>query len=351
MILLVDLKAGRGGGQVVLEELVARLSVTGSRIGLVVSESNRTSMRIPAHVSCFEKIEDVKQSLRVGDPILIVSNANSTLPTVVNSAWTLKRAGFAVSTYAIVHNYARDILRSGVTRFYLSRIDRVIVVEPGLTKLYKGAVVPPWLSLPGDDDSIRLPPSPISFGSVKAYGRPDRSKGLDLLPAVFGELTRLGLKCEVALGSSLDGNRRYELRLRDSLGPWLVDGRRDASWLEAGDIFMVMSTYGEAACLAAQEVMARGAIVVASRIGLMSYISPSARGMHTFAIRDTAAATNIVLSRVAQSPEAYDSECRESSRTIMARSGHWYRWVTRDLTSVHSEMDPSEPVTLEGPRF
>ena len=211
----------------------------------------------------------------------------------------------------------------------MARFDRVWVVEPGLSRLRRDAIIPAWLSLAAAPEPIHT--RPARTGVVKSYGRPDRSKGLHLLPSIFGELQHQGMTCRVALGHPLDGQRRYEAELRDSLQGWLEDGFRDSTWIEPGDIFVVPSIAGEAACLSAQEAMSRGAVVVASRIGLMAYLSPENRGIRTFAIGDVAGATDACRTFIGMSEDEFSFECASAAGLIRARAGAWYVEVVSDL--------------------
>lgn len=323
MIVLVDTKRARGGGQVVLEELCRRLhgSVT-TRV--LCKQVLATKLRLPEGARAHVEVDDVVGDLAHGERIVLVSNANASLPATWKAARRLRAGGHQVSTVAIVHNYPSTWLKLLATRFWLSRIDSAIVVEPGLARLRRDAHVPAWLSVENREAIRPLEADPIAPGRVLCFARPDRTKGLHLLPSIFSELTSAGIHCEVALGAPLDGDRSYELELRKSLAGWLVEGHRGPDWIAPGDIFIVPSISGEAACLAAQEVMARGAVVVASRIGLMGYLSPAGVGVRTFPSGDMKSAVRAVLSLVELMPEEFDAECRGAADQIASRAGRWY---------------------------
>lgn len=161
-------------------------------------------------------------------------------------------------------------------------------------------------------------------GRVKCYGRPDKSKGLHLLPQIFDRLQSDGYSCEVALGNALQDQDTYRTKLATDLGPWLTDGPRTPAWIDPGDIFLVPSISGEAACLSAQEAMSNGAFVVASRIGLMPYLSPTNQGMRTFAINDADGAVGAVREALTMPGADFSDELRGSTSYMAQRAGRWY---------------------------
>src|SRR5699024_8639070 len=148
---------------------------------------------------------------------------------------------------------------------------------------------------------------------------------------VFSDLTAAGVHCEVALGEPLDGQVRYEQRLRRQLAPWLVDGRRTPDWIDPGDVFVVPSVAGEAACLAAQEAMSGGAFVVASRLGLMPYLSPENQGVRTFPVGDPAAASRHIRDALGLPADTFSAACRHNVGTITERAGRWQQEVVELL--------------------
>lgn len=336
MIVVVDTKTGRGGGQVVLEELLRELGPE-VPVALAMPAAGRARLTVPSWVRQHDTLGAALAALGPGEPALVVANANAALPTLDRAARAARRDGRPVTTVAIVHNYPDGVLKGVATRYLLARTDSAIVVEPGLTALRRDAVVPAWMGVRPSD--VRPVPARVaSTGRVKAFARADHSKGLHLLPAVFAALESDGVTCEVALGESLTGDRRYESRLRAQLAPWLVDGRRDASWLDPGDVFVVASTRGETACLAAQEAMARGAVVVASRIGLMPYLVPTGHGIRTFAIGDPDGAVAAARELLALPPARFDAESRAGAAVVADRAGRWYRDVVERLRTLHAAL-------------
>lgn len=336
MILIVDPKSGRGGGQVVLEELLHELG-DAAPAALAMPAAGRALLSVPGHVAQHDTADEALGSLAPGEPLLVVSNANAALPAVHRVTARARRLGLAAASVAVVHNYPVSWIKGVATRHLLARMGTAIVVEPGLTTLRPDAVVQSWLSVRRSD--LRpVPQRIVRTGHVKAFARPDASKGLHLLPPVFDVLEQAGFTCEVALGSSLTGGHRYETRLRADLAPWLVAGRRDPSWLEPGDVFVVASTGGEAACLAAQEAMARGAVVVASRIGLMPYLAADGQGIRTFAIGDQRGAADATLDLLTLPAARFDAECRAAAHTVADRAGRWYQETVARLLALHADL-------------
>ena len=326
LVVFFDPKSGRGGGQVVLEELLARL-VGETSLALVMPIEGRDSIAIPEGVRVHNSRKDFLVAVEQERPVLLVANANASLPDLLRSARSLRRREQKVRTVAIIHNYPSSKTTERVTRWCLSHVDLPIAVEPGLTVLSANAAIPSWLSVIAAQERVVLKDvSPT--GAVKSYARPDRSKGLHLLPEIFAALETAGLTCRVALGVALDRQDSYASKLREDLAPWLESGSRNSAWIEPGDIFIVPSIAGEAACLSAQEAMSRGAIVVASRIGLMAYLSPINGGIRTFPVGDTDAATRAVLQVASWEPDVFAAQCRAASDLARDRAGRWYEEVT-----------------------
>jgi hypothetical protein len=333
MIGFFDPKSGRGGGQVVLERLLD-LSLEQSDTALVMPMSGQRSIAISDRVRSYTTADALVGDARPGEKAVLVSNATPCLPAVISAAKQLRRRGISTTTVAILHNYPVGLPKLLATRELLKRVDIAIAVEPGLQTLRRDAMIPTWLSVPSSPRFEALGAAPIKpTGVVKSYARPDATKGMHHLPAVFGELTARGNVCEVALGQPLDGQAKYREDLKRRLAPWLVDGRRNADWVNPGDIFVIPSVAGEAACLTAQEAMSNGAFVVASRIGLMSYLSPTNEGIRTFAIGDTVGATNAISEALALPEDEFDRECRAGAAGVKARESRWYREVIRTLVA------------------
>lgn len=324
MYVYFDSKLARGGGQVVLEQLLEKQATRG-RTALVMPAQGRHAMAIPEFVEQFDTASQLLDAIEITEPIVLICNANASLPDTVKAASALRARGSTVATVAIVHNYPTTFLKSIATKSFLKRIDIAVVVEPGLVSLRPDAVIPSWLGVSVPSHSSALLTTPIQrTGVVKSYGRPDRSKGLHHLPQIFAQLERNGFECHVALGDALESQERYRAELARDLAPWLVDGRRESSWINAGDVFVVPSVGGEAACLSAQEAMSNGAFVVASRIGLMSYLSPTNQGVRTFAIDDADGALSTLNHVLTMDEDDFGAECHAGVRQILAREGRWY---------------------------
>ena len=112
------------------------------------------------------------------------------------------------------------------------------------------------------DEALDGPGAPVR---IKFLGRNDPIKGLDvLLEALPRMQARQPFSVEIAVGESLSGRPARNFSSHD-LRVELV-GPRDASWISPGDIVCVPSRF-EASPLVVHESMARGACVVASRVG------------------------------------------------------------------------------------
>jgi len=341
-LVLFDPKQERGGGQVVLEDLLELLAEDPD-VRLVMPPTGRDKVRIAESIRCYDGFDAL-----IGDPslahrIVLVCNANSGMPALLAAAKRLRASGHEVSTVAIAHNYPMNLRTRVATPFFFKQFDQVIVVEPGLASLRADADIPSWLSLGRALTVVAdYADTPIRrTGRVKSYGRPDRMKGLDLLPAIFEPLTALGFHCEVALGSGFSQDDKYIKRLQADLAPWLVDGHRNSSWIEPGDVFVIPSRYGEAACLLAQEVLSRGAFAVAGRVGLMPYLTPDAQGMRTFAVDDTAGAFRMIHEALTMPEQAFTAECLAGVALIEHRAGIWHEQVVATLRERANWAKPS----------
>lgn len=327
-LVFVDNKEGRGGGQVVLEELLAAC-VQKVRVALAMPPAGRAAIDVPAGVHQFDDLGAALVAHR-GMTVKVVANANAAFPQVITTVRRLPRERRAeVRTVAIVHNYPSTVPKAAATRLFLRQFDEAYVVEPGLLQLRADASVPPWLSIRPRDAVLATSEVRLT-GRIKSYGRPDPSKGLHLLPELFGKVEGQWT-CEVALGDGLDGRDRYEDRLRAALGPWLVEGRRTVDWIEPGDVFVIPSVSGEAACLTAQEALAKGALVVASRVGLMPYLLPEGHSMRTFPVGDMSAAAAQVRGIGQLDPVRLSTACVAGAAAISARRGVWYEHMVEAL--------------------
>ncbi|WP_446664566.1 glycosyltransferase [Flexivirga sp. B27] len=321
MIVFFDPKHDRGGGQVVLERLLELLSAEPD-IRLVMPQDGYAAITAPAAVQHLTTSAELTPR---GESVTLVANANSAFPDLVRTARRLRAAGNAVRTVAIVHNYPLSVAKGAVTKGVLRFVDVTVAVEPGLRALRADILTPSWLSVQDGTRAATLSRTTIGrTGRVKSYGRPDKSKGLHLLPAVFSRLQAEGFSCEVALGNALQEQESYRTRLATDLAPWLTDGPRTPAWIDPGDIFVVPSIGGEAACLSAQEALSNGAFVVASRLGLMPYLSPTRQGMRTFAVGDTDGATDAIREALTMPSADYSAELAGSTAAMAQRAGRWY---------------------------
>ncbi|MGQ7310896.1 hypothetical protein ACUOFU_04245 [Microbacterium arabinogalactanolyticum] len=338
-VVVYDPKTERGGGQVVLENILARMAAAGLDARLVMPEEGQGKITIPDGVRTYASWGHVTADPSVSSRVLLVSNANSGMPALLSAAKRLGSAGRLIRSTAIVHNYPLNVRTAIATRHFLKQFDEAVVVEPGLVSLRADAQIPGWLSLNEPLSVVAdYTDAPIRrTGKVKSYGRPDRMKGLDLLPGIFGPLTELGYECEVAIGSGFMGDRKYVKNLRAELAPWLVDGPRNSSWIEPGDVFLIPSRFGEAACLLAQEVLSRGAFAIAGRVGLMPYLSPDGKGMRTFAVDDIDGALRAAQEALTMPGDHFADECLSGVALIEHRAGAWHEQFL-ELLNRHAAM-------------
>lgn len=337
LIVFFDPKRSRGGGQVALEELLRRLD--GRDVALVMPRDGASRIACPDAVFKFNSSSDLLRRIPQGQPATLVCNATSALPDFVVTARRLRRSGHRVATIAILHNYPTTVAKRLATIKLLKHVDIAVAVEPGLTKLRANARIPSWLSVQDGSRAQSLSRTTIErSGKVKCYARPDRSKGLHLLPEIFRRLVAEGFTCEVAIGdSSFQRQPTYRRRLERELGPWLVAGQRGPSWLDPGDLFLVPSVSGEAACLAAQEALSNGAFLVAARVGLMAYLSPDRMGVRTFAVGDADDAIRAALEVRDLPDREFSRELQGSTATMATRAGRWYAETTEIIESADQE--------------
>jgi glycosyltransferase involved in cell wall biosynthesis len=318
-----------------LEELLRCLGEEREDLVLVMPATGRDCINVPAQTLVCE-LDEADRAI-TSKSVVLVSNANASHLYTLRLARRLRASGASCRTIAILHNYPKNKLRERILKVILKEFDQAIAVEPGLRALRGDAITPSWLATPQTEE-VMISAGSLRQRTIKCYARPDRSKGLHILPAVFRQMSALGYVCEVALGESLENDRSYIKSLEASLAPWLVEGLRGPDWLNPGDIFVVPSIYGEAACLSAQEAMSKGVFVVASRVGLMPYLSPTNQGIRTFQAGSVPSAIAALTDVAAISAEEFDDECRAASSQIASRSGRWYREVTERLRREHREV-------------
>ncbi len=338
-IVLIDPHEARGGGQVVLEELLFQLDrrYEGSVV-LQMPERGREKLLVPKSVT-FDPAH--LRNLLVEGPqasLVVVSNANASHAKTLLAARRLRRRGHHVTTVAILHNYPRNVGRTWAVRQILQHYDSSIAVEPGLTRLAPTAIIPSWLSIRAKDlDLFDLDLDPLTRSRsnvVKAFARPDPVKGLHLLPKIFSELTEEGFVCEVALGGSMEQSpRRYSRALQQDLQAWLVAGSRDPSWVLPGEVYLSTSLQ-ETASLAVQEVMARRAIVVAPRVGLVHYLSPRRASLFTYERGNPEHALDVLRGVLDLSGAERRAMGELGQKEIAQRAGAWYDEVVSLLTGL-----------------
>lgn len=333
MILFSDPGRRRGGGQVVLEELLRRLSEFPIQLGLVVPDPSQPAIDIPSSVivapSAHKLIQDNPQ-IHVKE-IVFVANNNRGFPGDLLQIVAI-RSKIKVKAVALLHSYPSSVFRTMVVRQSLRQFDITIGVEPGLRTLDKRMEIAPWLApiaqgltLPVDQQLI------VPTHTIKVFARPDPSKGLQLLPEVFRQLSSVGFNCHVSLGHSLVANGRFIENLKNELAPWLEKEYKTSDWIEPGDIFLAPSIAGETACLAAQEAMLHGAFVVSSSIGIFPYLMPTKANILSVQTGNSRAVVDGVM-RVISMPEKEFSERIHSGVAILRnRSGAWYDYVISRL--------------------
>ena len=170
---------------------------------------------------------------------------------------------------------------------------------------------------------------------VKSMGRRDPVKGLDVFLTAARELgAQPGWAYELATAPGLDGDLAHEADLSRLLaqdGPVAHVGQRDASWLQPGDVLVVPSR-DEAACLLAQEAMARGALVVASAVGdVPLYVEDGVTGLLVPPGDPAGLADG--LRRVLALPDGeVAAMCRRARESVLRRADDWYDEVARTVT-------------------
>ena len=105
MIVFVDPKSGRGGGQVVLEHLLAELASCDVPLGLVMPEAGRRSLSLPHALTAGSSLFNVLSGRLAAEPVLRVANANASFPAVVMGGAGERLRRRPVRTVGIVHNY------------------------------------------------------------------------------------------------------------------------------------------------------------------------------------------------------------------------------------------------------
>lgn len=330
MIVFVDPYERKGGGQVVLERMLAHLNpAVLPPVVLCMPPDGRAGLDVPPWVLPVDDLHRLRAHVAGRSHALLVSNANASHLPTLRVARHLRSRGTTVATLAVVHNYPRSRAREVALRAILAAFDETVFVEPGLLRYRPTGRVLPWLAaeLPRGVTEVH-DAGARRTGDVKIFARPDPEKGLHLLPRVLPHLEALGLRCSVALGTSMRPEGRYAARLRLDLAPWLATGPRSASWLAPGDIFLSTSL-SETTCLAVQEAMLRGAFAVASRVGLMPYLEYNRGNVTTFAAGSAPDCVRAVRELLDLDDEQFSAAVARGATGIRERQGLWYREVGR----------------------
>ncbi len=161
---------------------------------------------------------------------------------------------------------------------------------------------------------------------VRLFARPDPVKGLHMLPDVMSALRGCGVGVpvvEVALGDGEPGNDDYRRALNKILESWLVEGQRDPTWLEHGDIFLGLSLT-ETAYITAQECMWRGALVVVPRTGVISVIAERTDGVFAFQPGDAVDAARALAQALALDKEERRARGAANKNEVARMVNSWY---------------------------
>ncbi|MDR0959399.1 MAG: glycosyltransferase [Propionibacteriaceae bacterium] len=333
IIIFVDRKQAKGGGQVVLEQLISNKIFENSIVYLLTSNELSKKMIIGKNVKIFFSADRIFEDIRSypnNMTVALCSNTNSDLQGVARLAKKIRDNGRPVKLISIVHSYPRNIFYRKITKFLQSQYNICLSVEPGISCSLPVTDNPPWLSICEAGPQVN---SAMPTRKVKTFARPDRVKGLDIVPDIYRSLEEKGLICRVALGESIDGDTKYEKYIRRSLSPWLEEFGKGPDWVEAGDIVLIPSL-SETACLTAQEVISRGAYVVSSRVGILPYLFPEGGSIQTFPAGDISGALAAFNNVLSLDENQFCTACVTSSRIISSRAGLWYKYVANRLQSL-----------------
>jgi hypothetical protein len=268
-VFFIDTVEGFGGGQVVLAVLSSAVETKGAEAIIIRDRSLLTNARLILGTKG-SRIFSGRKFRKASKPEIIVVNANQSLLHGVMLKMILRLLAKKTRVIFIAHNYPRNYLRRKVLEALTIFVHSTICVDPGLEDLFHRTVPAPLLVLPGEattkvDESYYNP-------RVVSYQRADLVKGGLRLAPIFEYLSKKGFICEVALDSALDKDDTYSLNLKQQLDTWLVDGRKDQTWLNYGDIF-ILTSYSETAALSVQEAVYRGCFVVSSAVGILPQLT------------------------------------------------------------------------------
>lgn len=336
-VLLLDQYAGIGGAQIVALDLVRQgfagaTAVVASPVGDFADAVRDSGVRhVPIDGSPTGMARDLRTLARLRPDALLV-NGGRVLPLAAALRGVLGAAGQRPPVSYVNHSTASSIRRAVAIRSLAALMTETIPVAHSLRR---GTRPWPGLGLTAQRfAALAVHPAQPLTGTLKAYGRLDPMKGLDLLGTA---LTRLrsahpDLTIEVAVRDSLEGTGdAYATRTRALLADALVRGGRDATWFQPGDLVVIPSRHGEGVSLTAQEAMARAAVVVVSADGDMArYVQDGETGF-VFPAGSADGLVAAVARARALGPEQASRVARAGRATIGARAQHWHDAVARHV--------------------
>jgi glycosyltransferase involved in cell wall biosynthesis len=265
----------------------------------------------------------------------VVANSPRVLVYAVAAKWVARLRGAETRVAFVAHSNPSTRAKAAVLKLLARGVDAVVPVAASQWLPGRGVVVPPL----GLRTKEILSPAEVQAGLntrsrvVKAMGRSDRVKGLDVyLEAARHVHESSGLTFQLATAPGIEGDSAYEAFLAQSETAVERVGARNIEWIQPGDVVVVPSR-DETACLLAQEAMARGAAVVASAVGdIAEYVVDGENGVLVHPDDPLALAT--ALMELAQVGDAqYAQLCRAAHETMVARADGWYDSVTQILTA------------------
>jgi glycosyltransferase involved in cell wall biosynthesis len=343
-ILFLDQYADVGGGQVVLLNLLRRLH---GRVDLAVAAPpgalTDAAEGLGVHVVLLDPatphgMAGLVKRVQERSPERIVVNGARVLPAALAcafSAGAYVRGRKRPSVSYINHSAPGSSLRRAYIAGLLRFVDEVIPVAETQKRTRKTAPFPP-LGLEAHEiaASRQIPPSPVR--AVKAYGRLDPMKGLDVLAQAL-TVVKVALpdaRAEVAVRPTLEQrDEGYGVATTRALRPFLVEGPRDSSWFSPRDIVVIPSRFGEAVCLTAQEAMARGALVIAAPIGdLAAFVVNRITGL-SFIAGDSASLARAIISALTMPEEELEGIAAAGRDLMGTRAEHWYTYFVRHVAT------------------
>ena len=343
MVVFVDHYGAVGGGQTVLVELLremrsracawpAALVCPPGALADAAAEEGALAVTAAAPRDELELLDREFGVSRV------VVNSLRWLPDVL--AWRARKRNrpHAAEVFFVQHSTPGTPARRAVARALLGRVDRIIPVASATGERANLVEVPPLGLTTARYDALSSRSRLASARRVKAFGRLDRVKGLDLLVPALPELRdrHPSVRFSVAVAPPLERrSRRYATKTLEGLGPFLVEGPRDAGWFAAGDVVVVPSR-SETACLTAQEAMASGAIVVAARVGDLPFLIEDGVSGFLFDAGRPEALVTAVDRALTAAPDAFAEIARYGRARARARAGAWYAGVCELLVESRS---------------